>query len=106
MSVNEPVGVNALFHCSGSGQTTIAWRVDGSLATDSGIMDQGVSANIVASTSSGTVQSTLTVPATSVNNGTTVQCILASLISGEYNTSNNATLTVIPGELSWIDTIN
>ena len=48
-------------------------------------------------TSSGTVQSTLTVPATLVNNGTTVQCVI---YPGEV-TSNNATLTVlpIPGEL-------
>ena len=96
MSVSALVGENALFHCNGSG-FIIAWTVDGSLATDSIILERGITVNTTSS--SGTVQSTLTVPATLVNNGTTVQCILISL-SG-FAVSNNATLTVlpIPGEL-------
>ena len=90
------VGENALFHCNGSG-FTIVWIVDGSLATDSIIVERGITDTSM--TSSGTVQSTLTVPATLVNNGTTVQCRLVSL--NGFATSNNATLTVlpIPGEL-------
>ena len=99
MSVSALVGENALFHCTGSG-LTIAWIVDGSLATDSIIVDRGITQDTM--TSSGTVQSTLTVPATSVNNGTTVQCVL---YPGEV-ISNNATLTVLPGELCWTDTID
>ena len=96
MSVSALVGENALFHCNGSG-ITIIWRVDGLQANDAFIIQRGISSVLIPS--SGTVQSTLTVPATPVNNGTTVQCIVFSL-SGSV-TSNNATLTVlpIPGEL-------
>ena len=101
MSVSALVGENALFHCTGSG-IAIVWIVDGSLATDANNTDRGITENAVSS--SGTVQSTLTVPATSVNNGTTVQCRVVSL-SG-FAISNNATLTVLPGELCWTDTIN
>ena len=99
MSVSALVGENALFYCNGSG-FTIGWIVDGLLATDISIIGRGIQRNTVSS--SGTVQSTLTVPATSVNNGTTVQCVL---YPGEV-TSNNATLTVLPGELCWTDTID
>ena len=96
VSVSALVGENALFHCNGSG-ITIIWRVDESLATDSIIVERGITQHTVSS--SGTVQSTLTVPATLVNNGTTVECRVVSL-SG-FAISNNATLTVlpIPGEL-------
>ena len=98
MSVSALVGENALFHCNGS-SFAIVWRVDGLIATDSSITDRGIVQSI--KTSSGTVQSTLTVPATLVNNGTTVQCVL---YPGEV-TSNNATLTVLPGKLFRTDTI-
>ena len=102
MSVSALVGENALFHCNGSG-VVIQWIADGVYVTktDPVIVDRGISL-ISAVTSSGTIQSTLTVPATSVNNGTTVQCVL---YPGEV-TSNNATLTVLPGELCWTDTID
>ena len=94
MSVTALVGENALFHCNGSG-FTIAWIVDGLPANVASIIQRGISLVLVVSP--GTVQSTLTVPATLVNNGTTVQCVLHP---GEV-TSNTATLTVlpIPGEL-------
>ena len=103
MSVSALVGENAMFHCAGSG-LTVLWIVDGLLATDTNITNRGITRNTVTSSSSVTVQSTLTVPATSVNNGTTVQCRVLSL-SGSV-TSNNATLTVLPGELCWTDTID
>ena len=93
MSVSALVGENAVFHCNGSG-IIIAWTVDGLLGTDIRIVERGITFhNIIPS--SGTVQSTLTVPATQENNGTTVQCIV---FPGSV-TSNNATLTVLPGEL-------
>ena len=96
VSVSALVGENAQFHCSGSGYS-IVWMVDGFLATDSVIVERGITPD-TPMTSSGTVQSTLTVPATLVNNVTTVQCRVISL-SGTHN-SNNATLIVLPGE--WI----
>ena len=96
MSVSALVGENALFHCNGSG-FTIAWIVDGSLATDSIIVERGITPD-TPMTSSGTVQSTLTVPATLVNNGTTVQCRVVSSLGG-FTNSNTAILTVLPGEL-------
>ena len=93
MSVSALVGENALFHCNGSG-ITIAWTVDEFLGTDIRIAERGITYHNTVS--SGTVKSTLTVPATLVNNGTTVQCIVLSLSSSV--TSNNATLTVLLGE--------
>ena len=105
MSVSALVGENALFHCNGSG-IAIQWIADGVYVTDTdpAIVDRGITATSAISSISVTVQSTLTVPATSVNNGTTVQCIVLSL-SGSV-TSSNATLTVLPGELCWTDTID
>ena len=95
MSVSVLVGENALFYCNGSG-VVLAWIVDELYSTEASIKQRGISA-VSSSSTSGTVQSTLTVPATLVNNGTTVQCVI---YPGEV-TSNNATLTVlpIPGEL-------
>ena len=90
MSVSALVGENALFHCNGSG-VAIIWIVDGSLATDSIIVDRGITDTSMSS--SGTVQSTLTVPATLVNNGTTVECRLVSL--NGFVISNNATLWIV-----------
>ena len=91
VSVSALVGENALFHCTGSG-ITIVWRVDGYLASDSIIVERGITLD-TPMTSSGTVQSTLTVPATLVNNGTTVECRVVSL--NGFAISNNATLTVL-----------
>ena len=76
VSVSALVGENALFHCNGSG-ITVLWIVDGLYGLNSIIVDRGITKHTVSS--SGTVQSTLTVPATSVNNGTTVQCRVLSL---------------------------
>ena len=95
MSVSALVGENALFHCNGSG-IIIAWIVDGYLGTNSIIVERGITRHTIQS--SGTVQSTLTVPATLVNNGTTVQCVI---YPGEV-TNNTGTPTILPGELCWI----
>ena len=103
VSVIAPVGENALFHCNGSG-FTIAWIVDGISHNDPTIVAQGIS-DITVSTSSGTIQSTLTVPAISVNNGIVIECRVISFVNG-VAISNNATLTVLPGELCWTDTID
>ena len=100
MSVSVLVGENALFHCAGSdGVVTLEWIVDGYLVTDTIIVERRITYDTV---SSGTIfKSTLTVPATLVNNGTTVHCIVLSL-SGSVN-SSDATLTILPGELCKID---
>ena len=99
MSVIASVGWNAQFHCAGAGGMLL-WIVDGvphhyNIIEDRGIFD--ITNNNI---SSGTVQSTLTVPATSVNNGTTVQCAIYSQLSVAL--SNNATLTILSGEFSMI----
>ena len=88
-------GENALFHCNGSG-IAIGWVVDGMYLIN---MDLSRGIKKSSAVSSGTVHSTLTVPATSVNNGTTVHCIL---FPGSM-TSGNATLTVLSGELETIE---
>ena len=92
VSVTVMVGANAQFHCAGTG-VVITWEVDGLISSNPVISSRGIAS--VLSSSSGTVQSTLTVPATSVNNGTTVRCRLFSSSTSIF--SNNSTLTVLPG---------
>ena len=97
MSVTTLGGTNALFHCNGSG-TVLAWEVDGQYHTnDQTITDRGITEHTVSS--SGTVQSTLTVPATSVNNGTTVRCFIGSSLFSLSVVGNYSTLTILPGML-------
>ena len=92
-------GTNALFHCAGSGNV-LAWEVDGLPQTHQSIVDREITDNTVSS--SGTVQSTLTVPATSVNNGTTVRCIISTaFIGGTQVVSNYSTLTILPGTVCY-----
>ena len=97
MSVTALIGTNAKFHCAGTGNYLV-WEVDGLQADHSNILARGITASTMSS--SGTVLSNLTVPATSENNGTTVRCaISASLFSTPaISTSNYSTLTVLPGE--------
>ena len=95
VSVSALVGENAVFHCNGSG-IIIQWIADGVYVTEPVIVDRGITPSSSISPSSGTVESTLTVPATLENNGTTVQCV----IYPGGMTSDNATLTVVPGEAS------
>ena len=95
VSVSVLVGTDARFHCAGTG-IFIIWEVDGLASSSSDIASRGITS--VLTTLSGTVQSNLTVPGTSVNDGTTVRCRLQS--SSGTTFSNNSTLTVLPGESS------
>ena len=95
VSVTALIGANAQFHCTGTGNYLV-WEVDGLPADHSSISARGITSDTT--TSSGTVQSNLTVPATSVNNGTTVRCAVTSLFSTPV-ISNYSTLTILPGEL-------
>ena len=96
VSVKALIGTNAQFHCAGIGNYLV-WEVDGLQADYFNILARGIIATT--NTSSGTVQSTLTVPARSENNGTTVRCaICASLFSTPFAISNYSTLTVLSGE--------
>ena len=97
MSVTALVSTNAQFHCAGTGNYLV-WIVDGLSLNHVNISSRGITASTMSS--SGTVQSTLTVPATSVNNGTTVQCGVSLLAFSTPAISNYCTLTVLPGELS------
>ena len=97
VSVTALVGTNAQFHCAGTGNYLV-WEVDGLQTEHSNISSRGITTSTMSS--SGTVQSTLTVPATSVNNGTTVQCGVSLSAFGTPAISNYCTLTVLPGELS------
>ena len=96
MPVTTFGGTNALFHCAGTGNY-LTWEVDGLQADNTNIAARGITA--ATNTSSDTVQSTLTVPATSVNNGTTVRCGVAVSAFSTPAISNYSTLTVLPGEL-------
>ena len=85
MSVTALIGTNETFHCAGTGNYLV-WEMD------------GLQARGDTTIGSGTVQSTFTVQATSVNNGTTVRCVISeSLQFSAPAISNNATLTVLPG---------
>ena len=96
MSVTALVGDYALFHCNGTG-SIIIWVADGYTLEHPTIKQRRITA-VTISPSLGTVQSTLTVPATSVNNGTTVRCaISASVSSVPTAVSNYSSLTVLPG---------
>ena len=97
-SMTALIGTNAQFHCAGTGNYLV-WEVDGLQAKHANISSRGIIAGTVTS-SSDRVQSSLTVPATSENNGTTVRCVITSLFSTPV-ASNYSTLTVLPGEIKW-----
>ena len=87
-------GTNAQFHCIGSGNV-LAWEVDGLPNNDQSVVDREITEHTISS--SGTVQSTLTVPATSENDGTTVRCFIGSSLFSLTLVGNSSTLTVLPG---------
>ena len=95
MSLTTLGGTNAQFHCNGSG-TVLAWEVDGLPNNDQSIVDRQITEHTISS-SSGTVQSTLTVPATSENDGTTVRCYIGPSLFSLTLIGNSSTLTVLPG---------
>ena len=88
------IGTNAQFHCAGTG-TDLVWVVDGLQTEHPYILARGITTELVKS--SGTVQSNLTVPATSVNNGTTVRCSVIAGFGGTSAVSYHANLTVLQG---------
>ena len=95
VSVTALIGTNAQFHCAGAGNYLV-WDVDGPPLNHPDIMGHGIT--FVTQSSSGTVQSNLTVQATSVNNGTTVRCAIGVSQLSFIAISNYSTLTVLPGE--------
>ena len=103
MSLTTLGGTNAQFHCNGSG-TVLAWEVDGLSVNHQIIVDRGITEHTVSSTS-GTVQSTLTVPATSENDGTTVRCFIGPSLFSLTLVGNSSTLTVLPG-LAYVTVIH
>ena len=103
VSVTALVGTNAQFHCAGTGNYLL-WEVDGLSPYHPDILVRGIT--IVTVQSSGTVQSNLTVPATSMNNDTTVRCAIGISQFSLTAISNYTTLTVPPGEITCIHTLN
>ena len=93
------VGTNAQFHCAGTGNYLV-WVVDGLQADHPDILARGITT--VTLKFSGTVQSNLTVPATSENNGTTVRCGISVSLLSLTAICNYSALTVLPGELKYI----
>ena len=102
VSVTAMAGTNAQFHCAGTGNY-LWWEVDGLQSHHVNISSRGITGGTA--TSSGTVQSNLTVPATSVNNGTTVRCAISVTLFSTPAISNYSTLTVLPGEVTCMHTI-
>ena len=95
VSATALIGTNAQFHCAGTGNYLV-WEVDGLQDGHVNISTRGITSDTT--TSSGTVQSTLTVPATSENNGTTVRCAISVSLFSAPAISTSATLTILPGE--------
>ena len=93
------IGTNAQFHCAGTGKYLV-WEVDGLQADHSNISARGITSDMT--TSSGSVQSSLTVPATSVNDRTTVRCAISVSLFSIPAVSHYSMLTVLPGELNSI----
>ena len=92
VSVTTLEGLNAQFHCAGSG-TVLVWEIDGLSNNDQIIENRGITDSTVLS--SGTVQSTLTVPATLVNNGTTVRCFIGPSLLSLTAVGNKSNLTIL-----------
>ena len=105
VSVTALVDTNVQFHCVGTGNYLV-WEVDGLQVDNPNIQARGITAitSSSSSSSSGTVQSNLTVPATSVNNGTTVRCAISVSLFSKSVISNYSTLTVLPGEITSMHT--
>ena len=103
VSVTALIGTNAQFHCAGTGNYLV-WEVDGLAPDHPDILARGITTTTLPS--SGTVQSNLTVPATSVNNGTTVRCAISVSLFSTPVISNYSTLTVLPGEIICLHTFN
>ena len=95
VSVTSHGGARAVFHCAGIG-INLDWIVDDNYLYHQSNQHRGITTATLPSPS-GTVHSTLTVPATSANNGTTVRCVIGYLHSSLV-LSNSSTLTVLPGE--------
>ena len=96
VSVTALVGTNAQFHCAGTGNYLV-WEVDGLTLEHIDIQDRGIVEDSIQH--SGTVHSTLTVPATSMNNGSTVRCGISATLFSTPVVSNTSTLIVLPGEV-------
>ena len=90
MSRTALVGQTIQFHCAGTGND-LTWKVDGFIGNNPNVLRRGISA--ATRILSGMAQSNLTVPATSGNNGTTVQCIIGSMSGIAF--SNYSTLSVL-----------
>ena len=95
VSVTALIGTNAQFHCAGTG-SQLAWVVDGLAPDHVNILARGIT--LATNTSSDTIHSTLTVPATSENNGTIVRCVVRVSVYSAPAISSSATLTILPGE--------
>ena len=95
VSVTALIGTNAQFHCAGTGNYLV-WEVDGLQADHSSISGRGITSDTT--TSSDTIQSNLTVPGTSENNGTTVRCGIGVSLFSTSAISSNAILTILPGK--------
>ena len=102
VSVTAMGGTNAQLHCAGTGNYLV-WEVDGLQADHPDILARGITA-VTLPPFLGTVHSNLTVPATSVNNGTTIQCAIGISQFSLTAISNYSTLTVLPGEITSMHT--
>ena len=96
VSVTSHGGARAVFHCAGIG-INLDWIVDDNYLYHQSNQHRGIT-TVTLPSSSGTVQSNLTVPATSANNGTTVRCAIGVSQFILTAISNYSTLTVLPGE--------
>ena len=93
------VGDMATFQCAGPGVYLI-WKINGEILEES---TQNHGHFVVHRESNmGFWQSNLTVlTASAENNGTTVQCVLLTIPPSLPVSSDNVTLTVLPGNLCW-----
>ena len=96
-SVTVVVGGMATFQCTGPGAYLI-WKINGETLEESSQNDEPFF--VQRESNMGIWQSNLTVlTASAENNGTTVQCVLLAIPPNLPVSSDNATLTVLPGNM-------
>lgn len=89
---NATLGSAATFVCNVSGNTGIAWFVDGASHHEMTIQDRGISSQDHYSAASNSTRSVLTVFCDEQNNNTVLQCI--GYNSGQLAKSNEVLLRI------------
>ena len=90
-SLNASLNDNATFTCSATAET-VFWDIDGYTQASAYIIGRGIAENTTYSFTSGIFTSILTVPCTTLNNNTQLQCI--AVAGGNFHTTEPSRLLI------------